>query len=522
MTKSENRCTIAQASIACIVFMLVSLSCANASADEQPMLYFFTSKGCAPCIQVKHVIQQLDSEGYPVTTVDVGQRPDWADAFRVTHTPTLALVRNNEVLAWQPRPMRAEELRGWFRTIRFTPAAPSGSGTNSKSDSNRRTFVGSTARSDTATSDLSRRNSTQTRPAQTKVSLASNKLSSERGGSFTSPTMHNGTRRPKNKLESKALAATVRLQVKDETGISYATGTVVHTHGGESLVLTCGHVFRESKGRGEITAEFDFGDGTPIAVPGQMLDYDSNANDIALVAIQNGKHPLESVSIAPADSFVDRGNEVFSLGCDHGEDPTIRNTAIKNLARYDGSLKYDIFGRPVNGRSGGGLFNAKGQLIGVCNAAAVEVDEGIYTALETVHLQIAKSNLEHLFNASPVEQPADRSMLASADPKPVMASSNLVPIHRRADAPTKAEFGSGPKTGARMTLASQVQNVSLEQPASLDSDKEVVITVRSKTNPQDSRTITISDPTPKLLDYLDGMQGDESRSLKMASYRQWN
>jgi S1-C subfamily serine protease len=51
----------------------------------------------------------------------------------------------------------------------------------------------------------------------------------------------------------------------------------------------------------------------------------------------------------------------------------------------------------VDGRSGGGLFNEQGELIGVCNAAAVEVDEGIYTALETIHWQIAAVDLEHLF-----------------------------------------------------------------------------------------------------------------------------
>jgi len=123
MTTLGIRRTIGQQIIAGVLFALISLSAAIATAaDDKPMLYFFTSKGCAPCIQVKHVIKQLDSEGYPVTTVDVDQHPDWAKAFRVTHTPTLSLVRNNEVLAWQPRPMRAEELRGWFRTIRFTPS----------------------------------------------------------------------------------------------------------------------------------------------------------------------------------------------------------------------------------------------------------------------------------------------------------------------------------------------------------------------------------------------------------------
>ncbi len=475
------------------VFALLSGTFASA-ADDQPVLYFFTSRGCAPCIQVKHVISKLASEGYPVETVDVGERPDWADAFRVTRTPTLALVLNNEVLGYQPRAMRAEELRDWFRTIRYEPTKNSIGPIRDER----------TAASSTATS----------LPSQTKVSLASNRSSTKAGSSFTSPTMHQGTRTPQNEFESNALSSTVRLKVEDDKGTSYATGTVIHTHDGESLVLTCGHVFRDSRGKGDITAEIGFEGESPIAVPGQMLDYDSNANDIALVVIQNGNRRLNAVEVASADSAIDRGEKVFSLGCDNGDDPTIRNTAIKNLARYDGALKYDIFGRPVNGRSGGGLFNSKGQLIGVCNAAAVEVDEGIYTALETVHWQIAKTNLDHLFKTTPLDATPTRTAIASNAPSQtaLTPAANMVPIGRRQTAPT-------PRVAA--TQASQVQNVSFEQPENASSDNEVIITVRSKSNPQNSRTITISDPTPKLLDYLGSMGGNESRSLKMAQYRQW-
>jgi len=315
------------------------------------------------------------------------------------------------------------------------------------------------------------------------------------------------------------LDATVRLQVKDETGTSYATGTVIHTHQGESLVVTCGHVFRESKGKGEIVAEFGFANGQTVKVPGQLLDYDSNANDIALVSIRNGRHALTAVEIASVGSIVDRGDNVFTLGCDHGDDPTIRNSAIKNLARYDGAMKYDIFGRPVNGRSGGGMFNAKGQLIGVCNAAAVEVDEGIYTALETVHWQLAKTNLDRLFKNAPIDALDSRTMVATNNTQKLKPSGNLIPIRRQTQ--PAAQPNSRVASNPRRSLASNVRNVSLEQLVPAGSDKEVIITVRSKTNPQDSRTITISDPTPKLLDYLDGMGSDESRSLKLAQYREW-
>jgi hypothetical protein len=107
----------------------------------------------------------------------------------------------------------------------------------------------------------------------------------------------------------------------------------------------------------------------------------------------------------------------------------------------------------------------------------------------------------------------DRTAIASNMARPSLAPTRkMVPIRQLQPAPTRSVRG---------TLASQVQNVSFEQPASDSSDREVIITVRSKSNPENSRTITISDPTPKLLDYLGGMDGDETRSLKMAQYRQW-
>ena len=499
---------IAILSAACLA--IASAPCHAQVADGAPMLYFFTADGCAPCIQVKHVVKQLESEGYPVSTINVSQHPDWAKAFRVTRTPTLSLVRGKQVLAWQPRPMRAEELRGWFRTIGFRLPATG-------------------AARQVAAVPTPNPVNTAIRPVENKVSLGSPNNSRAKG--FSSPTLHHGTPNPRNSAEQNALAATVRLQVKDEEGTSYATGTVVHSHDGESLVLTCGHVFRDSAGRGEIIAEFGFGDET-TQVSGELLDYDANANDIALVAIRNGNHRLGVVDIASSESIIDRGETVFSIGCDRGEDPTIRHSAIKNLARYDGSLKYDIFGRPVNGRSGGGLFDDQGRLIGICNAAAVEVDEGIYTALETIHHQIAKTNLDHLF-----EQPQRLAAARSNEPVPpaailasttqpsripteVAPSRNMVPIARRPQATKPAERFASLTATPTPTASSPLRNVSLEQPLA-DNDQEVLITIRSKSNPANSKTITISDPTPKLLDYLDSMDSSESRSLKMARYRTW-
>ena len=53
----------------------------------------------------------------------------------------------------------------------------------------------------------------------------------------------------------RARAATVRLRVHDGHGYGAGTGTIIDTHGEEALVLTCGHLFRETDGKGKIEVD---------------------------------------------------------------------------------------------------------------------------------------------------------------------------------------------------------------------------------------------------------------------------
>jgi thiol-disulfide isomerase/thioredoxin len=496
-------------------------------------LYYFTSKGCAPCQLVKPAIATLATEGYPVTTIDVGERPDWANSFRVTSTPTVALVRGNEIVGHHAGIVKLGTLKSWFDVAGYRNVG-------AVADSKVRDRV------------------VEVRPEQQKFVMASANSSSE---SFSSPTMLKGTRQPRSQAESRAMAATVKLSVEDSEGMSFATGTVIHTHDGESLVMTCGHVFRDSQGKGKVSVEFGFEGGNSQVVPGELISYDSDARDIALVIVANGKYPLTAVPVANRLNNVDRGDMVFSLGCDHGELPTIRHTKIKNRATYDGEIKYDIFGRPVDGRSGGGLFNSVGELVGVCNAAAVEVDEGIYTALDTVHWQLAEVNLSHLFESPTIDRPsldgpqarvaaiaqqpklAERqvasnikparsndiwrdaeprksdstrpNLLSSATPESKPAESTLSAINRAQPIPVVA---NEPKA---INRANQIRPVGYQQEVRSD-EKEVIILVRSKTNVGDTKTITISEPTKKLLRYLDKMSdsGSQERHLDVARYRE--
>ena len=481
----------------------------NGSAE----MFFFTNHGCAPCRQVEPGIQALVKEGYPVTTVYLNDRPEMGRQFSVTSTPTVILVSNNKIAGRHAGLIDGVTLKKWFAAV----------GVNSGSRFGRQ--AGGTK--------------VALEPERQPKSPPPERFADRSGrsglGGATS-TVHIGTRKPASQVERRALESTIRLKVEDPEGISYATGTVIHQHGEECLVMTCGHVFRDANGKGEITAEFGFENGRLQTAPGQLIFYDAKARDIGLVAIKTNQ-AFESVPVAFQGSMIERGQTIFSIGCDHGEDPTIRRSQIKNRAAYDGAIKYDIYGRPVDGRSGGGLFNQDGELIGICNAAAVEVDEGIYTALETIHWQIAQVKLEHLFQKNSIVGNADATRLADRSAPSRMqvdgassqtfasASNRGTGLGQNASAGmAKIQRPNRPRTNQQNLVnrglaqnQPRQSNVSWDnqtaaQSISDPSDMEVIIIVRSKSDPSQTEAITVSHPSAQLLGYLDSMQASASAS----------
>ncbi len=490
-------------------------------------LYFFTNPGCAPCRQVEPGIEALAAEGYPVTTIMLNAQPEWGTRFSVDRTPTVILVADGKIAGRHAGLIDGVTLKKWFAAVGVTAGSK---------------FAGQPGGTKVSLPAVSTPNS---RLAELQAPVAIGKSNAE----FRSATLHQGTTKPADEIEALALAATVRLRVEDPTGISHATGTVIHYHNGECLVMTCGHVFRDAAGKGKIVAEFGFADGQVQSAPGQLIDYDAGPRDIALVAIKTTAN-IEPVKIAEKSSLVDKGLPVFSIGCDLGAPPTIRHSQIATRAAYDGAIKYDIVGRPVSGRSGGGLFNSDGELIGVCNAAAVDTDEGIYTALETVHWQLANVNLQHLFEDasinrsiaanSPIgsdteggtanrdrfaEMPVDAAMTTETS-TPGLNSSDvlernripqqaLAPINRPENFRSENANAPTPVAWSRPDEAS-----SLPTPDD-NNEMEVIIIVRSKTNPSHAEAITVSHPSPQLLNYLGNMQttGIQSREIDVANLR---
>lgn len=467
-----------------LILATSSLHAQDAASDTH--LYFFTNPGCAPCRQVEPAIDALKREGYPVTTLMANSNPEWSQRFGIDRTPTVVMIHQQKMVGRHAGLIDAVTLKKWFEAV----GMPSGTAFQDKKG---RPLPGGTK----VVID---------QPSTRKRDMVGTP------DSVKTPTMHQGTTVARTGAEKRAMNATVLLRVEDDEGISYATGTVIHSQESEALVLTCGHVFRESAGRGIISAEFGFGSGQRASGSGELIDYDADARDIALVAIKT-PYRIDPVKIANINESIRQNRRIFSIGCDHGEPPTIRHSSIKNKAAYDGAIKYDIFGRPVDGRSGGGLFTEDGHLIGVCNAAAVEVDEGIYAALDTVYWELQNTNLAHLFG-----QPNNLIKMASQGASaPNLEQANW----------DDANNPISPVNRAGLTRITPRRSAPVRTPVAWnrnqsESDKEVIIIVRSKSGLGPAETITIGDPTPKLLDYLDSMktsQDSQRRQVEVANSR---
>ena len=92
------------------------------------------------------------------------------------------------------------------------------------------------------------------------------------------------------------MGASVRLKVQDPQGFSFGSGTIIDNRQGDVLILTCGHLFRDSRGQGEITLDF-FAAGGPRGVKGNLVTYDLK-NDVALVWAHSDA-PLSPVRVEP-------------------------------------------------------------------------------------------------------------------------------------------------------------------------------------------------------------------------------
>lgn len=489
-----------------LMALCVSPALANpaAVAAGDVVLLNFSASWCGPCRQMAPLVGEITAAGWVVRHVDVDHEGDLLRRFGVTGVPCyVLLVKGQEVgringattrgelenllaKSRQPlglTPMAAAPAAASMAGIPVpvTPAvAPLSTEPKSAPQTTGAAIVTAEPRPAALQADLlasprPRRPSAPS-PADTRATVAGPQLDPAQRAA----------------LERRLMASTARLLVEDSHGISRGTGTVIDCRQGEALILTCGHIFRDSEGKGRVEVDL-FGPDGPRGVAGQVVSWDLK-RDLALVSIFTDRQ-IEPVRVGGADHRTQPGASVVTVGCDGGDDPTIHHSRVTAVDKYLGPANVQVAGQPVQGRSGGGLFAVDGTLIGVCNAADPADNEGLFAALPTIHEQLDEAGLAFVYRSVyPSGGTGDVAAVSSGPALPSMPTE-MPPVsfdrRDRADALPTAATGhsNGPNmAGPNMAgpNASVPQKLSPGEQALIDhvwrhdGDAEVICIVRPR------------------------------------------
>lgn len=346
---------------------------------------YFHSQDCQPCRQLEPILVQLHQQGWDVRAIDAPKQLEMARHFRIENLPTLILLRENKeadrivgLVSGQQLGERLGRLSAFTQPIASDRNTMVVRGQSPSMAQAGFPMLNEGSHCETQGQDCP----TALQPTQYPTVLAS---STSSGRQLTS-----------EQAVARATDATVRIKVEESNTTAHGTGTIVAVHGQEALVLTCGHLFRDMLPGSHLKVDLFAGTPRQTTILAQLIDFKADKEDIALLSIRLPV-PIEPVTILPKSEQVQIGQPVFSIGCDHGNNPSRRDTRITHVNRYLGPKNIEIEGAPAVGRSGGGLFDTQGRLLGVCNAACNQENEGIYAASDVIYQQLARVDHAHLY-----------------------------------------------------------------------------------------------------------------------------
>jgi hypothetical protein len=154
---------------------------------------------------------------------------------------------------------------------------------------------------------------------------------------------------------------------------------------------------------------------------------------------------------------------------------------VNFVNKYLGTPNLVVDGQPVDGRSGGGLFTADGRLIGVCNAADRQDDDGLYAALGAIRAELDRAGLDFIYRGG------TSAGEASDRPPAAHVSGPNAPTGNDARPPAVA----APATTSNPSLPP------------LTDDAEVICIVRSGRNRHSRNEVIVLDqPSTAFMDQL--------------------
>ncbi len=525
---------------------LFALVLASLAASPQDVVYDFYSQTCGPCKMMMPIVHQLYAEGYAVQTVDVGQRPDLAQQYGVSQVPTFILIiggQERERLIGMQDESTLRALVAQIPQRRPTPAAVA----DSKPPRPRRSTPVRLVDDDSQSGSkfnfhlplpsFASRNQNQgmvqidqpNPPATTRAQAPNNDdpaglhnaLADAGSPAAATAGTSTGDEPPRDEQAandrereirsaagpdvSKMLASSVRIRVRDANGVYFGSGVVIQSGRGKSIVLTCGHILRDVKEESRI--EVDIFDGNRShTYRGAIVKYNLEA-DLGLVAVET-RFPIRVAPIDSAEGGVRPGESVVSIGCSQGELPSVERLRVTMLNRYVGPDTIECTGVPGQGRSGGGLFTARGSVVGICTNADPRDRRGVYAGLKPILELLKVAGLEDLIPGAPRPNRDSLAEVAPVKTEPAAEELSRVKVDRDMDAPPPARLRRRPARPAEPVVAQSGDEAEIT-PKMLEQS-EVICIIRPVNQPHaGSRVVVINRASRKFMAYLTGEMKDQ-------------
>lgn len=484
--------------------MLMMMLAADSAVQIPPevLLLDFTASYCQPCQQMLPLLHRMENDGFPIRRIDITEDPKLSRRFHVERIPTLVLlVDGREVKRYQGLTSE-QELRDDMRAA----ARQRNEALSQKKSSSSPPPVPQPVSSPESASpnsvtaanakNQSNANNGQPVPAESgRTPLSDVFRGIFRPKEFDRPTLRAQSPEAEpalNEVISRPLAATIRVRVSSDKMQDVGTGTIIHSTAGKSIILTCAHLFQNMTTKPQVEVDI-FQNGASNRYPATILG-GSHDLDLAVLQIQNAQ-PLPVVELCRQPETFKPGQPVFSLGCDNGQPPSLLQSKIIQVNRYNGHSNLTCEKDPVQGRSGGGLFDEQGRLLAVCSAADRVSKEGLYMSIPAITSLLQKLSLDYVLQPVTAsageevsaglltEQSPDSMLEQPSSPTPVLTAEVAAsPFPERSAPPA---FDDAPRESA-------------------DAATEITVLIQSKDPAIGKRMIVIPQATPWLLELLTG------------------